>query len=90
MMCLYTLFDILCLRCDGPLGAIRSVRNALQNDRKAKVGFLRAGFFFVLSWISFFTPLHYRGAAKLPSIILTGLRFRKRPCLELTTKLSTG
>ena len=91
MMCLYTLFDTLYLRCDGPSGAIRSFRNALQTDRKAKFGvFFRAGFFFSLSWIGFFTPLHYRGTAKLPPIILTGLRFRKRPGLELTTKLSTG
>ena len=34
--------------------------------------------------------MRYRGAAKLPPIILRGLRFIKRPCLELTTKLSTG
>ena len=38
MMCLYTLFDTLYLRCDGPSGAIRSFRNALQTDRKAKFG----------------------------------------------------
>ena len=44
MMCLYTLFDTLCERCDGPLGAIRSFRNALQNDRKAKVGAFRLVF----------------------------------------------
>jgi len=44
MMCLYTLFDILCLRSDGSLGAIRSFRNALKNDRKAKIGVLQASF----------------------------------------------
>lgn len=49
MMRLCTLFDTSCLRCDGPSGAIRSFLNALQTDRKAKVGVLRAGFFFLLS-----------------------------------------
>jgi len=60
MMCLCTLFDTSCLRCDGPSGAIRSFLNALQTDRKAKV------------------------------CDLAGLQFRKRLCLELTTRLSTG
>jgi hypothetical protein len=44
MMYLYILLDTLCLRCDGPLGAIRSFRNALKNDRKAKVSVLQASF----------------------------------------------
>lgn len=62
MMCLYTLFDTLCERCDGPLGAIRSFRNALQNDRKAKVGAFRLVFLPIkLDWFFYPAALSLRG-----------------------------